>query len=111
MFEKLNPVFKSLVASIESTEATMGVFEKLNPVFKSLVASIKSTEATEKLNPVFKSLVASIESTEATMGDHIEKAFQNMLKIEEKFMACFSQKVRNPFLAHSFVSSNLANNP
>jgi ribosomal protein L16 Arg81 hydroxylase len=54
--------------------------------------------------------MASIESTEATMED-IKEAFQDMLKIEEKFKARFSRKVRNPSSAHTFVSSNLANNP
>jgi hypothetical protein len=63
----------------------------------------------EKLNPVFKSLVAAIESTEATAED-IEEAFQDILKIEEKFKERYSRKGNNRF-SSKFVSSNLADNP
>jgi hypothetical protein len=73
-------------------------------------AGKRRTNVFEKLNPVFKSLVASIESTEATMED-IEEAFQDMLKIEEKFKARFSRKIGKALSAHAFVSSNLADNP
>jgi hypothetical protein len=63
----------------------------------------------EKLNPVFKSLMAAIESTEATAED-IEEAFQDMLKIEEKFKERYSRKGNNRF-SSKIVSSNLADNP
>jgi ribosomal protein L16 Arg81 hydroxylase len=70
----------------------------------------RKTNVFEKLNPVFKSLVASIESTEATMED-IEEAFQDILKIEEKFKNRFSRKSRNTSSSSAFVSSNLPDNP